>query len=116
MIQRGSSLINLGESLGSLVKKQSNINIHEKKCLDNLDQTVGLWEINCRRQAGTVYYQPLITPGWGLDFPSAELASSRIGNLLDPDTIYDALYKELCKKRRLHFGTQQGINSVKLGK
>jgi len=68
----------------------------EKEGLDKLNQTVGLWEINCRDKQvcllSTTHYsgegeisppQVWLPPEW---------------NSIGPDTILDALYKELCKK------------------
>ena len=67
----------------------------EKEGLDKLKQTVGLWEMNCRDKqvcllSTTHYYgegeisppQVWLPPEW---------------NSIGPDTVMDALYKELCK-------------------
>jgi len=68
----------------------------EKEGLDNLNQTVGLWEINCRNKQvcllSTLHYsgegeisapQVWLPPEW---------------KSIGPDPIKDALYRELCKK------------------
>ena len=68
----------------------------EKEGLDNLNQTVGLWEINCRNKQvcllSTLHYsgegeisapQVWLPPEW---------------KSIGPDPIMDALYRELCKK------------------
>jgi len=68
----------------------------EKEGLDNLNQTVGLWELNCKDREicllSTSHYagegeilppQVWLPPEW---------------KSIGPDTIMDALYKELCKK------------------
>lgn len=67
----------------------------EKEGLDNLNQTLGLWEINCRDKQvcllSTSHYsgedemsppQVWLPPEW---------------KSIGPDTIMNALYKELCK-------------------
>ncbi len=69
----------------------------EKEGLDRLDQTVGLWEINCRDKQvcllSTSHYsgesetsppQVWLPPEW---------------KSIGPDTIMDALYQALCKKK-----------------
>ena len=68
----------------------------EREALDNLDQTVGLWEINCRdKQAwliSTSHYsrEGEISPPLSWFPPEWKSIGS--------DTIMDALYKELCVK------------------
>jgi len=68
----------------------------EREELDNLDETVGLWEINCREKQvwllSTSHYsrEGEISPP--LSWLPPEWKS------IGPDTIMDALYKELCEK------------------
>ncbi|MGZ3568177.1 MAG: surface-adhesin E family protein [Thermodesulfobacteriota bacterium] len=77
----------------------------EKEGLDNLSQTVGLWEINCRNKQicllSTSHYsvegeilppQVWLPPEW---------------KPIGPNTIMGALYKELCKKEGCVFEGQK---------
>lgn len=68
----------------------------EKEGLDNLDQTVGLWEINCRDKQVCLLSTSHYSREGEISPPQSWLPPE--WKSIGPDTIMDALYKELCKK------------------
>ena len=84
-----------GNIVGVWLKIVYSKEFKEKEGLDDLNQTVGLWEINCQDKKAcllsTSHYskegeisapQVWLPPGW---------------ESIAPNTIMDTLYKELCK-------------------
>ena len=68
----------------------------EKEGLDHLNQTVGLWEINCKDKQVC-----LLSTSHGSG--EGEILSPQVWlppewKSIGPETIMDTLYKELCKK------------------
>jgi hypothetical protein len=68
----------------------------EKEGLDNLNQTVGLWEINCREKQVCLLSTSHYSGEGEISPPQVWLPPE--WKSIGADTIMDALYKELCKK------------------
>jgi len=68
----------------------------EKEGLDNLNQTVGLWEINCRDKQVCLLSTSHYSVEGEISPPQVWLPPE--WKSIGPDTIMDPLYKELCKK------------------
>jgi len=68
----------------------------EKEGLDNLHQTVGLWEINCRDKQVCLLSTSHYTKEGEISPPQIWLPPE--WKSIGLDTIMDTLYKQLCKK------------------
>ncbi len=68
----------------------------EKEGLDNLNQTVGLWEINCRDKQVCLLSSSHYSGEGEISPPQVWLPPE--WKSIEPDTIMDALYRELCRK------------------
>jgi len=67
----------------------------EKEGLDDLNQTVGLWEINCQDKAMCLLSTSHYSKGGEISAPQVWLPPE--WKSIGPSTIMDTLYKELCK-------------------
>ena len=84
-----------GHNVGVWLKIVYSKEFKEKEGFGDLNQTVGLWEINCEERKICLLSTSHTSEGGGTSVPNVFLPPEWMS--IAPDTIMDSLYKELCE-------------------
>lgn len=84
-----------GNIVGVWLKIVYSKEFKEKEGLDDLNQTVGLWEINCQDKKVSLLSTSHYSEEGEISAPQVWLPPE--WKSIAPNTIMDTLYKELCK-------------------